>query len=117
MAEEFATEAAALAVEARHWRRACAALGDLEAAAAPGAWKELESYLGRSVRASLNAQGKGITAMADRLLFAPNAAQTAHDVQAACVDLLTLRRRYPRAEAVLDFYCDAINTRTNPRIA
>jgi hypothetical protein len=58
MPEEFATEATALGVEVRHWRRACTALGDLEVAAAPGAWKELESYLGRSVRASLNAQAK-----------------------------------------------------------
>ena len=117
MPEEFATEATALGVEVRHWRRACAALGDLEAAAAPGAWKELESYLGRSVRASLNAQAKRLTAMADRILFALKAAQTAKDLRAARAELLTLRRRYTRAEAVYDFYCDAINTRTNPRIA
>jgi hypothetical protein len=117
MPEEFATEATALGVEVRHWRRACTALGDLEVAAAPGAWKELESYLGRSVRASLNAQAKRLTAMADRILFALKAAQTAKDLRAARLELLTLRRRYTRAEAVLDFYCDAINTRTNPRIA
>jgi hypothetical protein len=114
---DFATEAAALGVEARHWRRACAALGDLEVGASVAAWKELESYLGESVRASLTAQTKRLTAQADRLLFALEAAQTAAELRTARSDLLTLRRRYTRAEAIVDFYCEAVNTRTSPRLA
>jgi hypothetical protein len=114
---DFATEAAALGVEARHWRRACAALGDLEVGASVAAWKELESYLGESVRASLTAQTKRLTAQADRLLFALEAAQTAAELSTARSELLTLRRRYTRAEAIVDFYCEAVNTRTSPRLA
>lgn len=117
MSADFSTEAAALGTEARHWRRACASLGDLEVGASIAAWKELESYLGESVRKSLTAQTKRLTAQADRVLFALEAAQTPADLAAARSELLTLRRRYTRAEAMVDFYCEAVNTRTNPRIA
>jgi hypothetical protein len=117
MTADFSTEAAALGTEARHWRRACAALGDLEVGASVAAWKELESYLGESVRKSLTAQAKRLTAQADRVLFALEAAQTMADLGAARSELLTLRRRYTRAEAMVDFYCEAVNTRTSPRIA
>src|SRR5258708_18008096 len=117
MTADFTTEAAALGTEARHWRRACAALGDLEVGASVSAWKELESYLGESVRKSLMAQTRRLTAQADRVLFALEAAQTPADLAAARSQLLALRRRYTRAEAMVDFYCEAVNTRTNPRIA
>ncbi|WP_066903334.1 hypothetical protein [Millisia brevis] len=113
----FGTEAAALGGEARHWRRACAALGDLDVGASASAWKELETYLGRSVRASLIGQANRLTAQADRLLFALVAAQTMADLARARSELLDLRRRYTRAEAMVDFYSDAVNTRTNPRLA
>lgn len=113
----FATEVAALASEARHWRRACASLGDLDVGASATAWKELESYLGESVRSSLVAQAKRLTAQADRVLFALEAAQTGQELAAARAELLTVRRRYARAEAIINFYSEAVNTRTNPRIA
>jgi hypothetical protein len=51
------------------------------------------------------------------VLFALAAAQTMADLGAARSELLTLRRRYTRAEAMVDFYCEAVNTRTSPRIA
>lgn len=117
MTIDFATERAALGSEARHWRRACGALGDLEMGASASAWKELESYLGESVRKSLTGQAKRLTAQADRVLFALEAAQTMADLAKARSELLTLRRRYTRAEAMVDFYCEAVNTRTSPRIA
>ncbi|CAM4450869.1 hypothetical protein NONI108955_29610 [Nocardia ninae] len=117
MDARFATETAALATEARHWRRACAALGDLEVSASPAAWRELESYLGLSVRASLGGQARRLTAQADRTIFTIKGATTQADLETARAELLTLRRRYSRAEAMVDFYCDAVNTRTNPRLA
>jgi hypothetical protein len=117
MTESIAIEAAALGSEARHWRRACASLSDLDIGAAPAAWKELESYLGMSVRSSLGAQAKRLTSHADRVLFAVEAAQTLPDLGAARKELLQLRRRYSKAEAIAGFYGEAVNTRTNPRIA
>ncbi|MFD4351473.1 hypothetical protein ACFWPX_02885 [Nocardia sp. NPDC058518] len=117
MADGFTTETAALASEARHWRRACAALADLEVGASAAAWRELETYLGISVRATLTAHAKRLTAQADRTLFTIKAASSPADLKTARAELLTLRRRYSRAEAIVDFYCDAVNTRTNPRMA
>jgi hypothetical protein len=117
MTDELAAEVTALASEARHWRRACDSLSDLEISTAPTAWKELESYLGESVRSSLTAQAKRLTAQADRALFAIEAAQTMEDLSRARTELLELRRRYTKAEAIAGFYAEAVNTRTNPRIA
>lgn len=117
MADQFVSEAAALAVEAQHWRRACAGLGDFDVSAAPAAWQELESYLGLSVRSSLTAQARRLTAQADRIVFLLKAATGPDDLKTARTELLALRRRYARGEAMVDFYCDAVNTRTNPRIA
>lgn len=116
MRDDFGTEAGALAVEARHWRRACTGLGELETAASTQAWRELESYLGLSVRRSLLAQVGILTALADRLLFTIRSARTDAELRSARADLLDLRRRYARAEAVVDFYGDAVNTRTSPRM-
>jgi hypothetical protein len=115
--DQIGRETAALRSEARHWRRAAADLGDLDVGASPSAWRELESYLGQSVRASLSAQTKRLTAQADRVLFTLDAAQTAADLATTRRELLDLRRRYTKAEAIVSFYSEAVNTRTNPRLA
>jgi hypothetical protein len=116
MSGDFSTETAALATEARHWRRACAALGDLDVGASKAAWGELESYLGLNVRKSLTTQASRLTARADRVLLSLQAAQSASDLKAARDELLNLRDRYTQAETMVDFYSDAVNTRTGPRI-
>jgi hypothetical protein len=117
MPDRFAVEVAALESDARHWRRACLGLGELDVAASAGAWGELESYLGRSVRASLTAQSRRLTAQADRLLFSLRAARTGADLTQVRSELLTLRRQYARAEAIVDFYGHAVTTRSNPTVA
>ncbi|WP_019925663.1 hypothetical protein [Nocardia sp. BMG111209] len=117
MTDAFATEITALGTEVRHWRRAAVALGDLEVAAAPAAWLELESYLGRGVRAVLTGQVERLTAQADRTLAALRAANRPAELGPVRADILVLRRRYLLAESVVDFYGHAVNTRTNPRIA
>jgi hypothetical protein len=117
MRDPFALEAAALGTDVRHWRRACLGLGEIDVAASPGAWAELESYLGRSVRASVIGQSKRLTAQADRILFTLRAARTEAELRQVRTDILTLRRRYARAEAMVDFYGHAVNTRTNPTMA
>lgn len=115
--EPFAIEVAALESDARHWRRACLGLGELEVAASASAWGELESYLGRSVRSSLTSQSKRLTAQADRLLFTLRAARRDADLAQARSELLALRRQYARAEAIIDFYGHAVTTRSNPTVA
>ena len=117
MPDRFAIEVAALESDARHWRRACLGLGELDVAASATAWAQLESYLGRSVRTSLTAQAKRLTAQADRLLFSLKAARQDADLKQIRSELLTLRRQYARAEAIVDFYGHAVTTRSNPTVA
>ncbi|WCI08894.1 hypothetical protein PJ267_02350 [Arthrobacter sp. OVS8] len=116
MANDFATEQSALGTEVRHWRRASIALTDLEVLAAPAAWLSLESYLGLSIRSSLRSISTSVVAEADHLSAALAAARTAAELRAVRTGLLKLRQRYEQVETVLDFYGDAVNTRTNPRI-
>jgi hypothetical protein len=117
MRDRFAIEVAALESDARHWRRACLGLGELDVAASATSWGELESYLGKSVRASLTAQARRLTAQADRLLFSLRAARTEADLKQVRSELLTLRRQYARGEAIVDFYGHAVTTRSNPTVA
>jgi hypothetical protein len=106
---------AALAAELRHWGTAARTLGDLEIVAAPGAWAALESYLERAVRSRLRAAAAAVTADADRLT-AGLAVAAGRDLSDLRAGLLRLRRAYLRAETVIDFFGDAVNTRTNPRM-
>jgi hypothetical protein len=106
---------AVLAAELRHWGTAARALGDLETVAAPGAWAALESYLERAVRNRLRAAAAAVTAEADRLT-AGLAVAAGRDLAEVRAGLLRLRRAYLRAETVIDFFGDAVNTRTNPRM-
>ncbi|MFE9207485.1 hypothetical protein [Micromonospora sp. NPDC007230] len=112
-----AEDRATLAVELRHWRRAAAALAELDTVAAPAAWGALESYLGLGVRGSLRAVAARVTAQADQLVASLAAATDPADLDRVRAALLRLRRDYLRAETVIDFFGDAVNTRTNPRIA
>lgn len=109
--------AAQLAAELRHWRRAAHELTDLDMVAAPQAWAGLESYLGTSVRAGLIRSARAVATRADQLA-AQLPGTTAQDDLARLRDrVLSLRQSYVRAETVLDFFGDAVATRTNPRLA
>lgn len=99
--------------EVTHWRTAVAGLADMDAVASPESWTAMESYLQRRVRSRL----EGIVAQLDtegRML------QKKLDGGADLTDIrravLELRRRYLQVETVLDFYGDAINSRTSPRL-
>lgn len=116
MANDVAAEKTALGAEVRHWRRASIALTDLEVLASPGAWLSLESYLGLSIRSSLRSVSTSVVADADHLSAALAAARTPADLRTVRAGLLKLRQRYEQVETVLDFYGDAVNTRTNARI-
>jgi hypothetical protein len=97
--------------ELAHWRLAVEALADLDAVAAPEAWAGLEAYLQQGVRDRLAAVVAAVAVEA-RTLEHQAAAGASPD--AVRQGVLRLRRRYLQAETVLDFYGDAVNTRTNP---
>jgi len=113
----YKAERDTLADELRHWRRAVLALSDLDSAASPAAWAGLESYLGRSVRASLAATTQQLARQAERVTAALTAAATSGELRAIRADLLQLRHRYLQVETVVGFFGEAISARSNPRLA
>ena len=102
--------------QVEHWVLAAARL-DLDDLASPEAWSRLERYLGLSLR-------KHLTGVIDRLAprgrvltrVAPRGAKPDRAAPSVRRRLLAFRRRYLRAETTLDFFADAINTRTSPHM-
>lgn len=109
--------AAQLAAELRHWQRAAHELTDLDLVAAPRAWAALESYLGTSVRAGLTRSAQAVATRADQLAAQLPGATAPDDLARLRDRVLALRQSYVRAETVIDFFGDAVGTRTNPRLA
>lgn len=97
--------------EAAHWRLAVESLTDLDAVAAPEAWAAMEEYLRRSVRTRLS---RLVTSLLGEARALEQLAAGDADIARVRRDVLRLRSRYLQAETVLDFYGDAISTRTNP---
>jgi hypothetical protein len=108
---------AQLARQVMHWTRAAARLQDLDDLASPSAWNNLERYLGLSIRRHLSMVVAQLEREAVLLQSALAAARTVSDLAAVRRQLLAFRSRYTRVETTLDYYADAINTRTQPRIA
>ncbi|MFK4100750.1 hypothetical protein ACI2L1_11870 [Streptomyces sp. NPDC019531] len=109
--------AAQLAAELRHWRRAAHELTDLDMVAAPQAWAGLESYLGTGVRAGLTRSAEAVATRADQLTAQLPGITGQDDLARLRERVLALRQAYVRAETVIDFFGDAVGTRTSPRLA
>ncbi|MGH2741261.1 MAG: hypothetical protein ACRDN8_02015 [Thermoleophilaceae bacterium] len=87
------------------------ALADLYAVAAPDAWASLEEYLQHRIRERLAGV---VVSLTQEARARERMAANGRDADAIRRGVLLLRHRYLQAETVLDFYGDAINTRTNP---
>jgi len=103
-----------LRTEAAHWQLAVDALADLDTIAAPAAWEALERYLHHRVRGRLAELARAVQTKADDVARMFDAGRSADEIRLA---LLQLRTHYLRAETLLDFFGDAVNSRTNPRLA
>ena len=108
--------AAQLTTELRHWQHAAHDLTDLDLVASPAAWAGLESYLGAGVRAALTGSARAVAVRADQLAAQLRGAGD-DDLVRLRGRVLALRRAYVRAETVVDFFGDAVATRTSPRLA
>jgi hypothetical protein len=106
-----------VARQVAHWTAAASRLQDLDDLASPAAWNSLEQYLGLSLRRHLSSVVTRLDREAVLLQVATASACTATELAAIRRQLMTFRNRYLRVETTLDFFADAINTRTNPRIA
>jgi hypothetical protein len=99
-----------------HWVLASARL-NLDDLAAPEAWGRLEQYLGVALRRHLKGVIDRLRARADVLTALHRAAATPAALIEVRRRLLAFRRQFLRSELTLDYFADAINTRTNPRSA
>jgi hypothetical protein len=106
-----------LARQIGHWTAAARRLGALDDHAAAAAWSSLEHYLGVAVRSALASTADTLVARGAGLRAALTRARTPAELEAVRRRLLDFRESYLRAETTVDFYADAVNTRTNPRIA
>ncbi len=105
-----------LARQVAHWSAASARLEELDDLASPSAWASLERYLGLSLRQHLGACVKRLNLEAASLQAAFAAASSSEALAAVRRQLLAFRRFYLRVETTLDFFADAINTRTSPHV-
>ncbi|MFZ5519148.1 MAG: hypothetical protein ACOY90_21130 [Candidatus Zhuqueibacterota bacterium] len=106
-----------LACQVAHWVDAVARLQNMDDLASSAAWNGIERYLGLSIRQHLSAVIVQLDREATLLQAALAAAFTATQLSAVRRQLIAFRTRYMRVETTLDFYADAINTRTNHKIA
>jgi hypothetical protein len=97
-----------------HWVSASARL-DLDDLAAPESWSRLEQYLGIALRRHLQGVIDRLHAQADVLTAMNRSATTPAALVEVQRRLLAFRRQFLRSELTLDYFADAINTRTNPR--
>lgn len=103
-----------LADEIAHWRFASDALADLDSIASPAAWASLEEYLRLRVRDRLAAS---VAELRMEATSAAGALAAGQPLDAVRERVLRLRRRYLQVETILDFYGDAVASRTNPALA
>ena len=106
-----------IARQISHWTMAASRLGNLEDLASPNAWNSLEKYLGVVLRQNLTRAVDRLQQEATALQTQWHRAKTEQELDRVRQNLLAFRRHYLRAETLLDFYVDALNTRTNPDIA
>jgi hypothetical protein len=109
-------ERSQLARQVHHWVTAASRL-DPDDLASPDAWNRLERYLGLALRKHLDGVIGRLRRDADLLAATLRAAESAPALGELQQRLLAFRRRFMRAETTLDFYADAINTRTSARMA
>jgi hypothetical protein len=115
--DETAALRVQVARQVAHWRAATVGLQDPENFASAAAWRSLESYLDVALRKHLNEAADRLEREADALVAELRAAFSAEQLEELRVRVIRFRRRYLQVETALDFYGDAVNTRTSARIA
>lgn len=101
-----------LARQVAHWTIAVTELEDLTRLASPAGWHQLERYLGVALKRTLTDCVGRLSRQAAVLRAELAAAETPAELDRLRGEIIAFRGRYMAAETVLDFYADAINTRT-----
>ena len=114
MSDRVAAIRGQLGRQVAHWLNATARLENSVGAASDPAWANLEQYLGVTVRGRLAEAAARLRRQAAVLRASFEAAHSLPELEEVRRRLLDFRRRYLRTEITLDFYADAINTRSSP---
>ncbi len=107
---------AQLCRQVAHWAAATARLQRPADLASEASWANLEQYLGVTIRRHLALSIDRLQHQAASLKACFDSANSLAEFEAVRRRLLDFRRQYLRTETTLDFYADAINTRTSPAI-
>ena len=102
--------------EIEHWKLAVERLADLDALAPTAAWQALEHYTGVALRQALEVSVGRLRTAAERLETRLCAAPVGDEARLRD-DFLGLRQAFLRTETTLDFYADALATRSQARMA
>jgi hypothetical protein len=100
-----------------HWRAAAVGLADPESFASAQAWRSLENYLGTALRSQLGEAVTRLQRQGDALAAESSTAGSDVEWESLRRAVIAFRGRYQHIETALDFYCDAVNTRTSARLA
>jgi hypothetical protein len=99
-----------------HWKLAADHLADLDVLAPAAAWQALEHYTGVALREALAGSVARLRASARRLEGRLRALAPGEEAR-LWQEFLDLRQAFLRTETTLDFYADALATRSQPRMA
>jgi hypothetical protein len=114
MADLAAAIRAQLGRQVAHWATATSRLQKPADLASETTWSNLERYLGVTIRQHLALAVEKLQRHGSVLRASFDAASSLAELEEVRRRLLDFRRRYLRTETTLDFYADAINTRTSP---
>jgi hypothetical protein len=99
-----------------HWTLTTNNLSDLDELAPPEAWRRLEQYLGITVRRRLTEASDRLKNRLALLIAALRAASTMQELKAVSQLLVDYRQQFLRTETTLEFFADAIRTRTDAKL-
>jgi hypothetical protein len=116
MADLAAAIRAQLGRQVAHWATATSRLQKPADLASETTWSNLERYLGVTIRQHLAMAVEKLQRHGAVLRASFDAASSLAELEEVRRRLLDFRRRYLRTETTLDFYADAINTRTSPAV-
>lgn len=102
-----------LQTELAHWRGAIVQLQELDAVAPAEAWAQLEDYLRLRLRDRLTSS---IAALSTDGASVASALASGRPLGECRTALLRLRARYLAVESTVEFYGDAVQQRTTPRL-
>lgn len=99
-----------LVLQAHHWTDASRRLGDLSTIASDAVWRSLEQYLHMELRSRLRASVQRLVSQGEALIHQVAMAPS----EEGYAQVERLRRQYMRVETMMDFFANALASRTAP---